>query len=158
MNISKYIFSLLLVTAYTVSADNVKPGEETGEFHYFNVTNPAGFVNAIDEHYASDCAKKWQSESGAEVVLMGVLGSVHTHFIYVGYKNNDMLEKGRSIVTSCPETAELIRKLSKHSEPSDYLQSSHQLLGTAHQVYSHNHLVQNALIAFLLIQLFQDKM
>ena len=92
MNISKYIFALSLIFAFTINADNVKPGEETGEFHYFNVTNPAGFVNAIDEHYASDCAKKWQSESGAEVVLMGVLGSVHTHFIYVGYKNNEMLE------------------------------------------------------------------
>jgi hypothetical protein len=121
MDISKYIFSLSLIFAFTVSADNVKPGEETGEFHYFNVTNPAGFVNAIDEHYASDCAKKWQSESGAEVVLMGVLGSVHTHFIYVGYKNNEMLEKGRSIVNSCPETAMLIKKLSKHSEPTDYV-------------------------------------
>ena len=82
---------------------------------------PAGFVNAIDEHYASDCAKKWQSESGAEVVLMGVLGSVHTHFIYVGYKNNEMLEKGRSIVNSCPETAMLIKKLAKHSESTDYV-------------------------------------
>ena len=52
---------------------------------------------------------------------MGVLGSVHTHFIYVGYKNNDMLEKGRSIVNSCPETARLIKKLSKHSVAADYV-------------------------------------
>jgi hypothetical protein len=110
MNISKYVFALSLIFAFTVNADNVKPGEETGEFHYFNVTNPAGFIEAIDEHYESDCAKKWQSESGAEVVVMGVLGSVHTHFIYVGYKNNDMLEKGRSIVSACPETAKLIKK------------------------------------------------
>ena len=53
MNISKSICALSLIFAFTVNADNVKPGEETGEFHYFNVTNPAGFVNAIDEHYAS---------------------------------------------------------------------------------------------------------
>ena len=52
MNISKSICALSLIFAFTVNADNVKPGEETGEFHYFNVTNPAGFVNAIDEHYA----------------------------------------------------------------------------------------------------------
>jgi len=50
MKIKKYIISLCLVTSISVAA-NVKPGEETGEFHYFNVTNPAGFVNAIDEHY-----------------------------------------------------------------------------------------------------------
>ncbi|NCW38214.1 MAG: hypothetical protein EBW00_04280 [Proteobacteria bacterium] len=120
MKIKKYIISLCLVISVSVAA-NVKPGEETGEFHYFNVTNPAGFIEAIDEHYESDCAKKWQSESGAEVVVMGVLGSVHTHFIYVGYKNNDMLEKGRSIVNACPETAKLIKKLSKNSEPTDYV-------------------------------------
>lgn len=121
MNINKCIISLSLICTFAVHANNVKPGEETGEFHYFNVTNPAGFIEAIDEHYESDCAKKWQSESGAEVVVMGVLGSVHTHFIYVGYKNNDMLEKGRSIVSACPATAKLIKKLSKHSEPTDYV-------------------------------------
>ena len=58
MKIKKYIISLCLVISVSVAA-NVKPGEETGEFHYFNVTNPAGFIEAIDEHYESDCAKKW---------------------------------------------------------------------------------------------------
>ena len=97
----KYIIAFSLIFAFSLSADghsNVKPGEETGEFHYFNVTNPAKFVEAMDEHYASDCAAKWQKESGAEVVLMQVLGSTHSHFIYVGYKNNDMLEKGRHVI------------------------------------------------------------
>jgi virulence-associated protein VapD len=121
MKINKYIISISLIFSFTVNANNVKPGEETGEFHYFNVTNPAGFIEAIDEHYESDCAKKWQSESGAEVVLMGVLGSTHTHFIYVGYKNNDMLEKGRNLFRSCPETAKMIAKLNKYSESSDYV-------------------------------------
>ena len=53
----KYLLSITLLCSLNIYADghsNVKPGEETGEFHYFNVTNPAGFVNAIDEHYASD--------------------------------------------------------------------------------------------------------
>jgi len=72
----KYIIAFSLIFTFSLSADghsNVKPGEETGEFHYFNVTNPAKFVEAIDEHYASDCAAKWQKQSGAEVVLMQVL-------------------------------------------------------------------------------------
>jgi hypothetical protein len=114
-------FSLLFIFAINANSANVKPGEETGEFHYFNVTNPAKFVEAMDEHYSSDCAAKWQAQSGAEVVLMQVLGSTHTHFIYVGYKNNDMLEKGRNLFGSCPETAKMIAKLNKHSESSDYV-------------------------------------
>jgi hypothetical protein len=121
MKIYKYIISLTFVFTLSIDAANVKPGEETGEFHYFNVTNPAKFVEALDEHYASDCAAKWQAESGAEVVLMQVLGSTHTHFIYVGYKNNDMLQKGRQIVGSCPETAKMIAKMNKYSESSDYV-------------------------------------
>ena len=98
MKINKYLLSISLILTFSINADNVKPGEETGEFHYFNVTNPAKFVEAMDEHYASDCAEKWQAESGAEVVLMQVFGSTHTHFIYVGYKNNDMLERGRNLL------------------------------------------------------------
>ena len=120
----KLFISFAAIFSMVIVADghtNVKPGEETGEFHYFNVTDPAGFIAALDEHYASDCAKKWQKESGAEVVVMGVLGSVHTHFIYVGYKNNEMLEKGRSIVGACPETAKLIKGLSASSSTSDYV-------------------------------------
>ena len=120
----KYIIAFSLIFAFSLSADghsNVKPGEETGEFHYFNVTNPAKFVEAMDEHYASDCAAKWQKQSGAEIVLMQVLGSTHSHFIYVGYKNNDMLEKGRMLFGSCEESAKLIAKLNKYSESSDYV-------------------------------------
>jgi len=52
---------------------------------------------------------------------MQVLGSTHSHFIYVGYKNNDMLEKGRMLFGSCEESAKLIAKLNKYSESSDYV-------------------------------------
>jgi len=51
MNINKYIISLSLIFFFSFNANNVKPVEETGEFDYFNVTNPAGFIEAIDEHY-----------------------------------------------------------------------------------------------------------
>ena len=119
----KYVYSFLIVFSFNSLADdhiNVMPGDETGEFHYFNVTNPAGFVKAIDKHYGSECAANWQKESGAEVVLMQILGSRNTHFIYVGYKNNEMLEKGRNLFSSCQETAEMIRSLNKYSSPSEY--------------------------------------
>ena len=48
----KYIISFSLIFTFSLSADghsNVKPGEETGEFHYFNVTNPAKFVEAVGQ-------------------------------------------------------------------------------------------------------------
>jgi hypothetical protein len=69
----KLFISFAAIFSMVIVADghaNVKPGEEIGEFHYFNVTDPAGFIAALDKHYASDCAKKWQKESGAEVVVM----------------------------------------------------------------------------------------
>ena len=106
---NKIFLSFVAIFSMFISADNVKPGEETGEFHYFNVTDPTSFIRALDKHNESDCAKKWQRESGAEVVVMGVLGSVHTHFVYVGYANNTMLERGRSIVSACEETAKLMK-------------------------------------------------
>ncbi|MDA7642095.1 hypothetical protein N8705_00105 [Gammaproteobacteria bacterium] len=49
----KYIIAFSLIFTFSLSADghsNVKPGEETGEFHYFNVTNPAKFVEAMDKN------------------------------------------------------------------------------------------------------------
>ena len=45
---------------------------------------------AVGKEVGAKVAADMGAESGAEVVVMGVLGSVHTHFIYVGYKNNDM--------------------------------------------------------------------
>ena len=118
---NKIFLSFVAIFSILISADNVKPGEETGEFHYFNVTDPVSFIKALDKHNESDCAKKWQMESGAEVVVMGVLGSVHTHFVYVGYENNTMLERGRSIVGACEETAILMKSLAASSVPSDYV-------------------------------------
>ena len=103
-----FVLSISHVDAYMNDSSKVKPGEETGEFHYFNVTNPAAFVSAIDKHAASDCGKKWMKESGANVVIMSVSGSMHTHFVYVGYDNYKQMQKGRNIFNSCEATNEMI--------------------------------------------------
>ena len=47
----KLFISFAAIFSMVIVADghaNVKPGEETGEFHYFNVTDPAGFIAALD--------------------------------------------------------------------------------------------------------------
>ena len=103
-----FVLSISHVDAYMNDSSKVKPGEETGEFHYFNVTNPAAFVSAIDKHAASDCGKKWMKESGANVVIMSVSGSMHTHFVYVGYDNYKQMQKGRNIFNSCEATNDMI--------------------------------------------------
>ena len=63
---------ILSLTFLPLSGDDhdvVKPGGEVGEFHYFDVLNPAAFVGAMDKFHASNCSKTWHSESGAAVAL-----------------------------------------------------------------------------------------
>ena len=97
------LFLMLLGSFIVVSDDHVKvmPGGEVGEFHYFDVMNPAAFVGAMDAFNVSDCAQKWHSESGAKVALMSILGSGWTHFIYVGYEDLAKMEMGRNLL-NCP--------------------------------------------------------
>ena len=114
---------ILSLTFLPLSGDDhdvVKPGGEVGEFHYFDVLNPAAFVGAMDKFHASNCSKTWHSESGAAVALMGITGSGWTHFIYVGYENLDQMEKGRALL-QCPEFFELIATLRAVSNEEAYL-------------------------------------
>ena len=55
---------LLSFLSFSALADESKlrPGSGVYEFHFFNVTNPTGFVNAIETFDASSCAKKWRDE------------------------------------------------------------------------------------------------
>ncbi|GIR08508.1 MAG: hypothetical protein CM15mP19_03040 [Gammaproteobacteria bacterium] len=80
-NIFIFIFTLTFC-ASTISADDhkVMPGNEVGEFHYIKATNPLNVVAATDKFMASDCGKKWKSETGANVVLMQLQGSGMSHF------------------------------------------------------------------------------
>ena len=62
------------------------PGNEV-EFRTIKATNPLNVVAATDKFMASDCGKKWKSETGANVVLMQLQGSGMSHFFYVGYSD-----------------------------------------------------------------------
>ena len=106
--------------AFTDDHDVVKPGGEVGEFHYFDVLDPAAFVSAMDTFYLSDCAKRWHSESGAQVALMGITGSGWTHFIYVGYENLAQMEKGRGLL-QCPDFLSMLVSIRKASNEEAYL-------------------------------------
>ena len=78
-------FLLVIFTfiyAATVLADDHKvvPGKEVGEFHYIKATNPLNIISAADKFMASDCGKNWKADTGANVVLMQLQGSVHVPF------------------------------------------------------------------------------
>ena len=91
-----------------------------GEFHYFRVTDPIGFVTAIDTHYASECAANWQRTSGANVLLAEVSGDQATHMIYVGYPNYRKMAEGRILFRSCAETSAMIKTISKTTDTDSY--------------------------------------
>ena len=116
------LFFMLLGSFFVVSDDHVKvmPGGEVGEFHYFDVMNPAAFVGAMDAFNVSDCAQKWHSESGAKVALMSILGSGWTHFIYVGYEDLAKMEMGRNLL-NCPAFFSMLVALRESSNEEAYL-------------------------------------
>ena len=59
-----YLFLTALLSFNLFSNENtLRPGSGVYEFHFFNVTNPAGFVAAIETFDSSSCAEKWRNES-----------------------------------------------------------------------------------------------
>ena len=90
---------------YHSFAEEANENTGVGEFHYFRVTDPIGFVTAIESHYASNCAANWQQVSGAIVILAQLSGDQATHMIYVGYPNYTKMAEGRALFRSCAETA-----------------------------------------------------
>ena len=81
-----YFFLISLLSFNLFSNENtLRPGSGVYEFHFFNVTNPAGFVAAIETFDSSSCASKWRKESGANVGLYSRMGGGHSHIILVAY-------------------------------------------------------------------------
>ena len=59
-----YLFLTALLSFNLFSNENtLRPGSGVYEFHFFNVTNPAEFVAAIETFDSSSCAAKWRDES-----------------------------------------------------------------------------------------------
>ena len=109
-----------ILTPASSHADDAEENRGAGEFHYFRVTDPIGFVTAIDTHYASDCAANWQRTSGANVLLAEVSGDQATHMIYVGYPNYRKMAEGRVLFRSCAETSAMIETISKTTDTDSY--------------------------------------
>ncbi len=100
--------------------NNLRPGSGVYEFHFFNVTNPAGFVAAIEEFDSSSCASKWRNESGANVGLYSRTGGGHSHVILVAYEDYDMMQRGQNIFASCSAASEMNVAFAKTSVSEDY--------------------------------------
>ncbi len=111
---------ILVLTPASSHADEAEENKGAGEFHYFRVTDPIGFVTAIDTHYASECAANWQRTSGANVLLAAVSGDEATHMIYVGYPNYRKMAEGRVLFRSCAETSAMIETISKTTNTDSY--------------------------------------
>ena len=116
-----YLFLTALLSFNLFSNENtLRPGRGVYEFHFFNVTNPAGFVAAIETFDSSSCAEKWRNESGANVGLYSRMGGGHSHIILVAYENYDMMQKGQNIFASCAASSEMNIAFDKTSVSEDY--------------------------------------
>ena len=116
-----YLFLTALLSFNLFSNENtLRPGSGVYEFHFFNVTNPAGFVSAIETFDSSSCAAKWRNESGANVGLYSRMGGGHSHIILVAYENYDMMQKGQNIFASCAASSEMNVAFDKTSVSEDY--------------------------------------
>jgi len=109
-----------LLTSVSSHADETEENKGVAEFHYFRVTDPIGFVTAIETHYSSECAANWQRTSGAIVLLAQVSGDQATHMIYVGYPNYKKMAKGRILSRSCAETSAMLETISKTTDTDSY--------------------------------------
>lgn len=116
-----YLFLTALLSFNLFSNENtLRPGSGVYEFHFFNVTNPVGFVAAIEAFDSSSCASKWRNESGANVGLYSRIGGGHSHVILVAYENYDMMQKGQNIFASCSASSEMNVTFAKTSVSEDY--------------------------------------
>ncbi len=103
-----YLFLTALLSFNLFSNENtLRPGSGVYEFHFFNVTNPAGFVAAIETFDSSSCAEKWRNESGANVGLYSRMGGGHSHIILVAYDDYEKMQIGQTIFASCSASSEM---------------------------------------------------
>jgi hypothetical protein len=114
--ISLSLFSFNLIS----NESNLRAGSGVYEFHFFNVTNPAGFVSAIENFDASSCAQKWRKESGVNVGLYSRMGGGHSHIILVAYEDYDKMQLGQNIFASCSASSEMNVAFAKTSVSDDY--------------------------------------
>ena len=116
-----YLFLTALLSFNLFSNENtLRPGSGVYEFHFFNVSNPAAIVAAIETFDSSSCAAKWRNESGANVGLYSRMGGGHSHIILVAYENYDMMQKGQNIFASCAASSEMNVAFDKTSVSEDY--------------------------------------
>ena len=120
---NKIIYLILsgLLSFNLFSDENtLRPGSGVYEFHFFNVTNPAGFVAAIEAFDSSSCATKWRDESGANVGLYSRTGGGHSHVILVAYEDYDKMQLRQNIFASCAASSEMNVAFDKTSVSEDY--------------------------------------
>ena len=120
---NKIIYLILsgLLSFNLLSDENtLRPGSGVYEFHFFNVTNPAGFVAAIENFDSSSCAAKWRTESGANVGLYSRMGGGHSHIILVAYEDYDKMQLGQNIFASCAASSEMNVAFTRNSVSEDY--------------------------------------
>ena len=119
-NLIYLIVSGLLSFNLFSSDSSLRPGSGVYEFHFFNVTNPEGFVSAIEAFDSSSCAAKWRNESGVNVGLYSRMGGGHSHIILVAYENYDMMQLGQNIFASCSASSEMNVAFANTSVSEDY--------------------------------------
>jgi len=104
---------LFLVAVNTASAQ----GQHVlHAFYFFNVTNPAGVVAAMDEFKSSSCG----SELPADVGLMAetINGSASsTHFLIVSYETMADFSEAQELTQTCGDAATFLQEMRSAATP-----------------------------------------
>ncbi|MAS61178.1 MAG: hypothetical protein CMQ07_08755 [Gammaproteobacteria bacterium] len=104
---------LFLVAVNTASAQ----GQHVlHAFYFFNVTNPAGVVAAMDEFKSSSCG----SELPADVGLMAetINGSASsTHFLIVSYETMADFSEAQELTQTCADAATFLQEMRSAATP-----------------------------------------
>lgn len=112
----------ILVILVALAASNLfaQGKHEMHAFYFFNVSNPAGFVAAIDKFAASDCGKRTPADIG--LMAETINGSAaSTHFVIASFEEvGDFAEMG-ALMQSCADAATMFQEMRAAAEPvSEY--------------------------------------
>jgi len=104
----KTILSILLLLA--VNNASAQGQHVLHAFYFFNVTNPAGVIAAMDKFKSSSCG----SQMPADVGLMAetINGSANsTHFLIVSYETMADFSEAQELTQTCADSATFLQEM-----------------------------------------------
>lgn len=86
------------------------------QFNFFNVTNPASFVAALDRYKDTDCGRQMPADIG--LMAETINGSASsTHFVITSYETVADLSMTQALTQTCSDFAALVQEIRDVATP-----------------------------------------